>query len=146
MNELLNFFLGHWVLSALFLTLLGFYIVFEILYSHRSYQISSQLTVDLMNHHHAVVIDVRSKEAFEHSHIIDAINIPNEQFMDNLKKIQKYAKKPIIIVCAAGKDAPKIIAKLMKEQDFSRVFQLSGGMHEWIAGGFPVVHGKEKHG
>jgi rhodanese-related sulfurtransferase len=144
MSGLLDFFVEHWVLSALFLTLLGFYLTFEILYSHNNRQISSQLAVDLMNHQHAVVIDIRTKEAFEQGHIIDAVNIPHEQFMDNLKKIQKYAKKPVIIVCAVGKDSSKIVTKLIKEQDFTRVLQLSGGMHEWIASGFPIVHGKEK--
>lgn len=144
MSSFLDFFVEHWVLSALFLTLLGFYITFEILYSHSNNQISPQLAVDLMNHQHAVVIDIRTKEAFDQGHIIDAVNIPQEQFLDNIKKIQKYAKKPVIIVCAAGKDSSKIVTKLIKEQDFSRVLQLSGGMHEWITNNFPIVHGKEK--
>lgn len=141
MNELINFFVAHWALSAALLTLLGFYIVFEVLHSNNNDSISPQQAVDYMNHQHAVVIDIRTKDVFGQGHIIDAINIEQSQFTDNVKKVQKYAKKTIIIVCAVGKDSPKIIAKLKKE-NFVKVLYITGGMHEWTTVGYPVVREK----
>lgn len=143
MSELVNFFLNHWILSTSFLILFGFYLGFELLHHNSSSNhISPSLAIDLMNHQHAIVIDLRNKELFDQAHIINAINIPQEQLMENVKKLQKYAKKPMIVVCAAGKESPKIVAKLIKEQGFLKVLQLAGGMHAWVASGYPVVKSK----
>ncbi len=142
MSGIIDFLFAHWILSSLFVTLLSFYLVVEILYSNKDDKISSQLAVDFINHKHAIVIDIRQKEAFDASHIIDSINIPQNQIDENYKKIQKYSKKPVIVVCAAGKDAAKVVAKL-KAQDFQQVLQLSGGMQEWITSGLPTTSNKK---
>lgn len=141
MSGLIDFLVAHWLLSLLFITLLLCYLGFEIFYSQNSKQISPIMAVDLLNHQQAVIIDIRSKEAYEQGHIINAINIPQEQLMAEPKKVQRYKNNPIILVCAVGKDSAKVIAKL-SELNFSKVLQVSGGMQEWVASGFPLVAGK----
>jgi rhodanese-related sulfurtransferase len=143
MDEIISFFVKHWTLSALLITLLSFYIIVEVLYSHNDNKISSQGAIDLINHKNAVIIDIRTEAAFGFSHIVDAIHIPEDQLIENYKKIQKHAKKPIIIVDAVGKVSSKIIAKL-QEQGFQQVVQLSGGMQEWLANGLPTTNNKGK--
>ena len=144
MDNIVNFLVAHWVLSSIFMTFLGFYIAVEVLYSHKNNKISPQLAVALINHQHAVVIDLRPKEAFDASHIVDAINIPQDQLVENPKKLQKFCKKPIIFVSTTAKDVASIIKKLSAE-DFQQVLQLSGGMQEWITSGLPTTSSNFKH-
>ena len=143
MNLLLDFFLAHWVLTAIFLTLLGFYIAVEVFYSQKDNKISPQFAVDLINHQHAVVIDIRSQELFADGHIIDSINLPFATAGDHYKKIQKYLKKPIILVGVNHKDLTKITTELT-QQNFQQVLQLAGGIQEWVANGLPVTSNKSK--
>lgn len=136
--------MAHWGLSSLFMTLLGFYLAVEVLYSHKNNKISPQLAVALINHHHAVVIDLRPKEVFEASHIVDAINLPHDQLIDHPKKLQKFFKKPIIFVATTTKEVATIIKQLPAEE-LQQVLQLSGGMQEWIASGLPITSSKTRH-
>jgi len=144
MDEIIGFLVAHWALSSLFVALLSFCVIVEVLYNNNDNKISPQLAVDFINHKNAVVVDIRTEEMFHSRHIIDAIHIPQNQIVENSKKLQKYTKRPIIVVDAVGKVPAKIIAKL-QEQGFQQVLQLSGGMHEWVAGGLPTTSSKGKH-
>ena len=56
--------------------------------------IEPQDAVKLMNAD-AVVIDLRSTEAFARGHIVNAKSIPFDELQASQDKISKYAKKPI---------------------------------------------------
>ena len=51
----------------------------------------------------AVVIDVRSPDAFSRGHIVNAKNIPFEELDANQEKIARLAAKPILAVCDASR-------------------------------------------
>jgi rhodanese-related sulfurtransferase len=144
MNNFINFLVAHWILSTMFLVLLSFYIIVEVLYSHKDNKISPQLAVALLNHQHAIVLDLRPQAAFEAGHIIDAIHFPAAQATENYKKIQKFQKKPVIIVGEAKPEIAKVMKKL-QELDFQQICQLIGGMQEWVASGLPTTGSKGKN-
>lgn len=90
----------------------------------------------------AVVIDLRSPEAFARGHIVNAKNLPFEDLPANRDKITKYAKKPIVAVCDAGMTSSKVVESLRKT-GFENVYGLKGGINAWTQANLPLVTGKK---
>ncbi len=90
----------------------------------------------------AVVIDIRSAEAFARGHIVNAKNIPSDELEAKIDQLKKYKSTPIVAVCDAGVTTTAVVNKL-KAAGFESVFGLKGGMSGWGQAGLPVVTGKK---
>jgi len=90
----------------------------------------------------AVVIDLRSPEAFARGHIVNARNVPSEELPANNDKITKYAKKTIVAVCDAGTTSSKLVDSLRKT-GIENIFGLKGGINAWTQANLPLVTGKK---
>ncbi|HNP35759.1 MAG TPA: rhodanese-like domain-containing protein [Woeseiaceae bacterium] len=97
--------------------------------------------VRLMNSD-AQVLDLRSVEAFNRGHIVNARNIPLDELDARLDKLGELKTKTIVAVCDAGMHAGKAVEKLRKA-GFDSVYGLKGGMTGWSQEGMPVVTGKK---
>ena len=103
--------------------------------------IEPQDAVKLMNAD-AVVIDLRSTEAFARGHIVNAKSIPFDELQASQDKISKYAKKPIITVCDAGMTSGKVVTSLRKS-GIKNVYGLKGGISGWTQANLPLVTAKK---
>ena len=103
--------------------------------------VEPQEAVKLINAE-AVVIDLRSPEAFARGHIVNAKNMPFEELPANKDKIAKYAKKAIITVCDAGVTSAKVVDSLRKS-GIENVYGLKGGITAWTQANLPLVTGKK---
>ncbi len=85
-----------------------------------------------------VILDIRTPEEFNEGHIENAINIDfySETFQEDLDKLDK--NKTYFIYCRSGNRSGRAMS-IMKELGFKEVYNLSVGIKEWIAEGFPVV-------
>jgi rhodanese-related sulfurtransferase len=90
----------------------------------------------------AIIIDIRSTDAFSRGHIVNAKNIPKDELDARLDQLQKYKSTPIVAVCDTGITTSGIVNKLRAE-GFESVFGLKGGMSGWSQAGLPVVTGKK---
>jgi len=90
----------------------------------------------------ATVIDLRSAEAFARGHIVNARNIPFDEFSANEDAIAQFKNGPIIAVCDSGVSSNKAVASL-RNSGFESVYNLKGGMNAWSQAGLPVVTGKK---
>lgn len=90
----------------------------------------------------AVVIDIRSVDAFSRGHIVNAKNVPKDELDAKLDQLQQYKGTPIVAVCDAGVSTTAIVNKL-RAAGFESVFGLKGGMAGWGQAGLPVVTGKK---
>ena len=95
--------------------------------------------VALMNND-AMIVDLRSTESFSKGHIVNARNIPFDEF--DVKKDTLSKNKPVIAVCDAGINSNKAIAAL-RQSGFDSAYSLKGGMAAWGQAGLPVVTGKK---
>ena len=139
MNEILNFFVSHWQLSILFVGLLLVYMGFEFMQNTgSSNEVSPEQAVEMYNHQQALFIDIRSIDDFNQGHIIGAMQISLHELDSKLKKLQKYMKKPVIVVCARGKSSLQG-AKQLSAHGFEQAFSLAGGMLAWQAAGLPLI-------
>lgn len=99
-----------------------------------------QEAVKLMNAD-AVVVDIRSPEAFARGHIVNARNVPLDELGDGAA-LEKFRSKPIIAVCDAGMTSGRAVEKLRKA-GIEKVFGLRGGIAAWQQASLPLVTAKK---
>lgn len=85
-----------------------------------------------------VVLDVRTPSEYNGGHLAQAklMNVNDSNFKQQLSTLQK--DKPVYVYCAAGVRSNKA-AKIMRQEGFTQVFELSGGIQAWQAAGKPVT-------
>ena len=142
MDKILEFTSNHVLLvSALMVSF------FVVIFSELRRKASGLVNVDaaevvkLINND-AVVIDIRSADAFARGHIVNAKNIPNDEFDGKIGQLDQYKSKPVVAVCDAGITTTKTVQKL-RGAGFENAFGLKGGMAGWGQAGLPVVTGKK---
>ena len=69
----------------------------------------------------AVVVDIRSADAFARGHIVNAKNIPADELDGKIEQLQKYKAKPIVAVCDSGVTTTRVVNTLRKA-GFESVF------------------------
>ncbi len=85
-----------------------------------------------------VILDVRTPEEFAEEHIDNAINLDfrSENFQDELNILDK--NKTYLIYCRTG-GRSECALDMMAELDFREVYNMSGGLTEWVAAGLPTA-------
>jgi len=83
------------------------------------------------------VLDVREAGEFAQGHILGARNIPVEELEKRVKEIERFKDKPVVVSCATGNRAGSA-AKVLREQGFTNVVNLSGGIAAWRQAGLPT--------
>lgn len=138
MQEFITFFSNHLLLTLTAIALFIALIVVELIRAKRSnFSITPTQATQLINHQHAVIADVRAKEAFQKGHIIDAISMTPDEIRKSAKKLEKYKGKPIIVVCTSGVESQKLAAHLIKQG--YNAYSLSGGIRTWTQANMPLV-------
>ena len=136
-------FTGNHVLLVSALMISFFLLVFSELRRKASGLVNVEASdaVKLINND-AIVLDIRSADAFARGHIVNAKNIPNDELDAKLDQLERYKSTPIVAVCDAGVTTTAVVNKL-RGAGFASVFGLKGGMSGWGQAGLPVVTGKK---
>jgi len=142
MDKLLEFTSNH-TLLVLALTISFFVVVFSELRRKAGGLVNVEAgeAVKLINND-AVVIDLRSVDAFSKGHIVNARNIPSDELDAKMNNLEAIKSKPIVAVCDAGATSTKAVTTL-RSAGFESVYGIKGGMSGWTQAGLPVVTGKK---
>ncbi len=106
--------------------------------------ISVEELIHLQNTHQNIkLLDTREASEFSISHLQNAIYTGHEEF--NLNQIQHKIKKQdtIVVYCSIGVRSEQIGEKL-QEAGFKNVFNLYGGIFDWVNQGYPVYNQQGK--
>lgn len=106
--------------------------------------VEPQAAVQLINSD-AVIIDLRSADAFARGHIVNAKNIPMDELDANAEKITKFGEKPILAVCDAGITSNRAVTSIRK-LGLESVYGLKGGIAAWTQANLPLVTSKKTKG
>ena len=93
-------------------------------------EISPMMAVAQMNNAELTVIDVREPSDYIKGHIENAISKPLGSLEDQLPSLDKYKKKPILVVCQNGSRSVSA-SKTFTKAGFENVSLLTGGMQAW---------------
>lgn len=130
-------FLGQqWMMTS------GILVCFILLMKYESQKggasLSPQQIINMVNKESAVLVDLRDKAEFSEGHIVDAVNIPSAKLAGQIKDLERYRDRPVVLVCKMGQHSGAA-GKILTAEGFEQVFRLSGGMMEWKNMQLPVV-------
>lgn len=139
MGQVVEFVGNNGVLSAIFLFLLIF-LAQDVLGTYFSgiQSIGPTMATGLINHEDAVVLDVREEAEFSNGHILNAIHIPFSKIQAQLKKLEKFREKPVIVSCRSGSRSNSVCKQLRKE-GFEKLYNLQGGVLAWESANLPLT-------
>lgn len=87
------------------------------------------------------VVDVRSLAEYEAGHIQSAhLATLGPDLMEFLKS-KSDPKEPLVFICRVGNRSGQSV-ELAREKGFTNVYNLKGGMIDWVERGLPTVVGK----
>lgn len=86
----------------------------------------------------AMIIDVRSPEAYESGHIVNARNIALSELESSKDLAKKQRNKTLLIVCDDGARSGKA-ANILRNAGFESAFSVKGGLRSWQAESLPLI-------
>ena len=104
--------------------------------------ISAQEANDLIQQRKAdpnfIILDIRTPQEFADGHIEGAINLDfyASNFKERLNTLDK--SKTYMMYCRSGNRSGKALG-MMKDQNFTEVYNMTGGIGSWAQKGLPVV-------
>ncbi len=89
--------------------------------------------------HSIVVVDVGAKSAYMHTHILGAINIPENQIGTLAPIVLPDPQMPIVTYCGSTQcTASMSAARQFKALGYAEVYDFWGGLKDWVAMGLPT--------
>lgn len=89
----------------------------------------------------AILVDVRELSEYEDARIANTTLIPLATITADKLPILKKGQK-IVVNCARGARSAKAIQLIKLEDPELPLYNLTGGIFEWIQLGLPVIRGK----
>ncbi len=85
-----------------------------------------------------IILDVRTPGEFKEGHIENSVNIDllGNDFKDNISKLDN--SKTYLVYCKLGGRSSKA-SNILNDLGFRNVYNLNGGITDWIAKGYPIV-------
>ncbi len=98
-----------------------------------------EVSVERVASGHFRVLDAREQREFEVSHLAGAIWVGYSDFtLDRLAGIDTQA--PVAVYCSVGYRSERI-AEQLRQQGYTNVVNIYGGLFEWVNAGYPIVTG-----
>ena len=138
MEQLAEFAGNHVILTFALIGALGLVIASELLIKAQGLtHVSPGDAVKLINRS-AVIIDVRSPEAYGDGHIANARNMELASLEADPDGIKKKKDKVLLAVCETGLTSGKAAA-ILRKAGFENSFSLRGGIQAWRAENLPLA-------
>ena len=100
--------------------------------------ISPEEMLDRMKKDEIQVLDVRSAQEFDDAHIFKAKNIILSENNDNSLFFDTLAKDKPVVIYGKNKENTKKAIEILKDDGFEEVYELEGGIENWILVGGKV--------
>jgi len=142
MQQLLEFSQSHPVLIILFLGLLTM-LLRTFVGSALAKNITNMEAVKLINKDGAWILDVRTKDEYDKTHIANSTHVPLDSLGQQLHQFEDKKKAPVILVCRSGNRSSQA-ARILKKQAFEKIYNLTEGLIGWQAANLPVQSGTGK--
>jgi len=123
-----------------YILVVAFFTIFScsLINSESINQMNSDELIEFIELNDAVLVDVRTEDEYNSGYIENSLNIDyfSNDFSLNADKLDKST--PIILYCRSGKRSSMSANKISK-LGFKEIYNLEGGILEWIEEGNVVV-------
>ncbi|MFC6861775.1 rhodanese-like domain-containing protein [Zunongwangia atlantica] len=94
--------------------------------------ISPEEMLERMHKDDIQVLDVRSPKEFDDAHLFKAKNIILSENNDNSLFFDTLAKDKPVVIYGKNKENTKKAIEILKDDGFEEVYELEGGIENWI--------------
>lgn len=136
MDRVPEFITNHPLLVGAFVGLLSL-LIWNSLRSLGRKGLTAVQSVQLLNREEGIPVDIRGEAKYREGHIINAVRLDPARFDDDIRKLEKYRDKPLLVYCESGVTSGKTVGRL-RAAGFPRVHELQGGLAAWRAENFPL--------
>jgi hydroxyacylglutathione hydrolase len=91
------------------------------------------------------VLDVRRSPEYASGHVPQALHAPLSTLQSTVPDLVLDPTRPTAVICAGGYRS-SAAASILKQHDFKKLLNVTGGTTAWIAAGYPVQKPKEPRG
>lgn len=84
------------------------------------------------------LLDVSSYDDYAQAHILGSHNLPYRDLWPRFAELPEDKDAAMLIVCQDGEKTARAAA-LLRDEGYTRVHALRGGLKDWQAAGLPVV-------
>lgn len=85
-----------------------------------------------------LILDVREQHEYDESHLYNATLIPEGEIDSRISELEPYKNTEIIVYCRSGSRSALASQNLTNNYYFTKIFNMLGGITEWIDVGYPV--------
>ena len=100
--------------------------------------VTSAEAVQLINKEDALMLDVREDSERVHGHIRGARHFALSVLKQRMEELKDFTEKPVITYCKTGNRSIEA-CEILKQNNFSNVMSLKGGIEGWRTASLPVV-------
>ncbi len=93
-------------------------------------QVNVRTASRMVEDEQALIVDVREKHEYATAHIPESRNLPMSRIRNQMKTIEKYRDRPLVVSCRSGSRSRRACL-LLKKHGFSQVYNLKGGFSAW---------------
>jgi len=85
-----------------------------------------------------LILDIREQNEYDVSHLHNATLIPRLQIDARISELMPYNDTEIIVYCKTGGRSEMASENLADNHNFTKIYNMLGGIDAWIAAGYPV--------
>lgn len=89
--------------------------------------VSHEQAMMLYSRENALLIDVRTREEYNKSHLKGSICIPLDNLLDDINKYETNYNRKIILYCASGRRST-VACQMLHDKGFNFVYSIYGGV------------------
>lgn len=138
MGQITHFIMQHPYLWGALVVVIGLLILLELEASLRGIRRLAPADVSLIINRKGVLVDINETDLFNKGHILGAIHIPFSEWAKKVASLDAHKTSVVVLVANEERQALQA-AKLLKQQGFSEVAVLAGGLAAWHSANFPLV-------
>lgn len=112
-------------------------------FSARKVHISALKAIKMVNDDEAFFVDIRKADSFKEGHILNAINIPEEELDAKLETSERFHHKTAILYCDSGDKSTKKTLSLLKTHKDITILSMQGGFYAWQQANLPIKVSKK---
>ena len=139
MQEYLDFFARHWMLTVAAVALLVLLLGNEFGRAFRKYRdLSPAEAARLVGDENVLLIDVREPDEYRSGYIKGARHIPLGSLAGKVDELASHKDKQVLLYCRSGNRSASA-ANILVKAGFSNVGHLAGGITAWQSDNYPVT-------
>jgi len=136
MAQLIEFIGNHLALVAAFIGVLVA-LLYTLVQGGGAAALTPQRAVQVLNQDDAIPVDLRPEAAYKAGHIINAINVSQQDITGGAGKLARFKDRPLLVYCESGVQSNGAV-KSLRRQGYAKVYSLRGGLAAWRGENLPV--------